>query len=247
MTVRRLLPVAVLGLGLVAAVVLASARLGSPADWDLARLGAATYALAAAMAFLEVGTPLGLVAPTELAVPFAGAAAAAGAVELPVLVLVVWVAAVLGDSTGYLTGRLAGGRVADRVARRGGRVAASHARLVRHFARRGVVTVLVGRWLPYARTGTPLVAGASGMPYARFLAASTLGTGVWACALCSLGYASYASVGRVAELAGQVGLVVLGVVVLVVVTLVVRARRRGAGAVVAEQPVAAVSAGAGVP
>lgn len=208
----------------------------SPESWDLGALGGWTYLLAAAMAFLEVGTPLGLVAPTELAVPLAGAAAGAGVVDVLPLMAVVWVAAVAGDSTGYLTGRLAGERVEGRVRRRGGRVEEQHAALVRHFARHGVATVLVGRWVPYARTGTPLVAGASGMPYPRFLAASVVGTAVWSAALCTLGYAAAASVDRVMSTAGRAGIAVLvgGAVVVVAVRLRRRAQARPAAAALAE-------------
>lgn len=66
-----------------------------------------------------------------------------------------------------------------------------HDSLATHFARRGTVTVLLGRWLPYARTATPLVAGASDMPYRRFAAASIVGSGLWAAAMCTLGYTAY--------------------------------------------------------
>lgn len=196
-----------------------------PGRWDLAALGRLTYGLAGGMAFLEVGTPLGLIAPSELAVPFAGAAAAAGAVALLPLIAVVWMSAVLGDSTGFLTGRLAGERLLARLRRRRPHLVRHHDSLSSHFARHGIATVLVGRWLPYARTATPLVAGASEMSYRRFAAASVVGSGLWSAAMSTLGYTAYRSVGAATEWVGRVGLLLLATV-LVLLLVRRRARRR---------------------
>lgn len=54
-------------------------------------LGAWTYLIAGALAFLEVATPLGLAGPLELAVPFAGAATATGPASLLPLIATVWI------------------------------------------------------------------------------------------------------------------------------------------------------------
>ena len=194
-----------------------------PGRWDLAGLGRLTYALAGAMAFLEVGTPLGLITPSELAVPFAGAAAAAGAVGLLPLIAVVWASAALGDSAGFVTGRLAGERLLARLRHRRPQLIRHHDTLSSHFARRGTATVLLGRWLPYARTATPLVAGASEMPYRRFAAASIAGSGLWSAAMCTLGYTAYRSVGAATQWMGRVGLLLLAAAVIL---LVVRRRTR---------------------
>lgn len=225
-----------LTVGRVAAGVLAAAGIGSlvvvagrvdPTSWDLADAGSATYVLAGAFAFIEVGTPLGLVTPSELAVPLAGAAAAAGAVGLLPLILVVWVCAALGDSSGYLTGRLLGARAQARVSGPGRRLERHHTRLVGLFARHGVRTVLLGRWVPYARTATPLLAGSSGMSYRRFAIASVCGSGVWAAALCTAGWAFATSVDVLVARVGQAGIAV-GVALLTAAVLVAVRRRRRA-------------------
>lgn len=195
-----------------------------PGQWDLEKLGKLTYAIAGGFAFLEVGTPLGLITPSELAVPFAGAAAAAGAVGLLPLIAVVWTCAVIGDSAGYLTGWLVGDRLLDRLRRRPG-LERKHASLAAHFGRHGEVTVLVGRWLPYARTATPLLAGASGMPYQRFVVCSVIGSGLWSAAMCSLGYLAYRSVGVATQWVGRVGLVALVIAALTILLVRRRARR----------------------
>lgn len=222
---RRLL---LLGGGVVAAVLAAAVVTGivtsiDPSQWDLASLGAATYALAGGFAFMEVGTPLGLIAPSELAVPFAGAAAAAGAVGLLPLIGVVWLCGALGDTAGFFTGRAAGDRLLTRLRRRWPSTTRHHAALAGHFSRHGAATVIAGRWLPYARTATPLVAGASGMRYRRFLPASIVGSGVWSAGMCTLGYAAYSSIGTATDWVGRAGLVALG---LILAAFVVRRRVR---------------------
>jgi membrane-associated protein len=221
----------------VAAGLLAAAGIGSlalvvgeldPTAWDLARAGSATYVLAGAFAFVEVGTPLGLVTPSELGVPLAGAAAAA--VGLLPLILVVWVCAAVGDSSGYPTGRLLGARVQTRLGhrgRRGRRWQRHHATLVSLFARHGVRTVLFGRWVPYARTASPLLAGSSGMSYRSFAIASVCGSGVWAAALCTAGWAFAASVDLLVARLGQAG-IAMGVALLTAAVLLAARRRRQA-------------------
>lgn len=216
-------------LALTAAVLVTNAAATlDPTRWNLARLGSFTYLIAGGFAFLEVGTPLGLITPSELAVPFAGAAAAAGAVGLLPLIGIVWLCATVGDSVGFCTGRLAGDRFFARIRRRRPRAARHHDALSAHFDRHGVTTVLIGRWLPYARTATPLMAGASHMRYLRFLSASAIGSGIWSAVMCSLGYTAYRSVDTATQWLGRVGLVALG---LAVTTLLLRRRarrRRGA-------------------
>ena len=222
---RRVLVVVIVVAALTATVVVTGLAASiDPGRWDLAALGRVTYLIAGGFAFLEVGTPLGLVTPSELAVPFAGAAAAAGAVGLVPLIAVVWVCAVAGDSTGFLTGRRVGDRLLARLQRRPG-LARKHEALSAHFGRHGELTVLVGRWLPYARTATPLLAGASGMAYPRFLVCSAIGSGIWAAAMCSLGFVAYRSVGEATQWLGRAGLVVLVLVVITVVVVRRRARR----------------------
>jgi membrane-associated protein len=203
----------------VTAALLTAALLGAadPGSWDLAALGWLTFPIAGGAAFLEVGTPLGVLTPGELVVPFAGAAAAAGAVGLLPLIGVVWVCAALGDSTSFLTGRVAGARILERLTRRRPHLVRHHDRLASHFARRGVPTVLVGRWVPYARSATPLLAGASAMPYRRFVAASLVGSGVWSAAMCTLGFLTYRSIGSATQWVGRAGLLVVAAVVVALI------------------------------
>ena len=71
-------------------------------------LGAWTYALVGVMAFLETGAFVGLVAPGETVVIAGGVIAGQGEIELIPLIGLVWVCAVLGDTTSFYIGRRLG-------------------------------------------------------------------------------------------------------------------------------------------
>jgi membrane protein DedA with SNARE-associated domain len=162
-------------------------------------LGPWSYALVGALAFLETSAFVGLVAPGELAVVLGGVLAGRGQVELPLLVAVVWAAAVAGDVCGYLLGRTLGRPF---LVRHGGRLGATPARLEqvdRFFARHGAKAIVIGRFVGIVRAMGPFTAGASGMRPARFVAADVVGAGLWAATCTGLGYVFAGSVGALLD------------------------------------------------
>lgn len=152
-----------------------------------AELGAWAYLIAGVLAYLETAALIGLLVPGELAVIAAGALAATGAIDLVVLIGVVWPAAAAGDATGFATGRrLARSRSGQRLlAAR----PATAARVRRLIARRGVPVVVAGRFAGSVRPLVPPLAASAGMPLRRFLLADVVGAGLWAIACCLLGHA----------------------------------------------------------
>lgn len=83
----------------------------------------------------------------------------------------------VGDNLAYLLGRHAGlDRLLDRTAR--GRRALAWAR--GHLARRGVVIIIVGRWVPVGRAAVNLTAGAAAYPQRRFAGFTVLSGVTWA-------------------------------------------------------------------
>ena len=179
-----------------------------------AGLGGWTYPIVAAFAYLETAALVGLLVPGELAVIAGGALAATGAIDVTVLIPVVWTAAVAGDLTGFATGR--------RLARAapGRRLLAARPRATdrirRLIERRGGLVIVAGRFAGAVRPLVPPVAGSAGMPAGRFLVADVAGAGLWAAACCLAGYAFGSNVDRLLELlhdaqlaAGAAGLAVL--------------------------------------
>lgn len=192
-------------------------------------LGPWSYALVGALAFLETSAFVGLIAPGELAVVLGGVLAGRGQMELPVLVAVVWAAAVAGDGCGFVLGRRLGRPF---LVRHGARLGATTARLEqveRFFARHGAKAIVVGRFVGIVRAMGPFTAGASGMRPGRFAAADVVGAGLWAATFTGLGYAFAGSVGALLDALHRAQLAAgIALAAALVVVVVVRRRRVGA-------------------
>ena len=193
-------------------------------------LGRWAYLVIAGMAFLETGAPpFTVIFPGEWGVAFGGLLARQGVIDLVPLVLVVWATSLVGDSWSFYLGRRFG---RGYLVRHGTRFGVTEERLEpldAFFARWGAATVAVARLVPFARPLVPLVAGASGWPYRRFLPWNILGTGVFALAFSILGYTAYATAERVVEIGGDVALIGIPVA-LAVATLGILVRRRATAA-----------------
>jgi membrane protein DedA with SNARE-associated domain/membrane-associated phospholipid phosphatase len=224
---RKLLAAAaVVVLGVYASGVLNGLPDPKKAIGDIAEaLGAWTYALVGVMAYLETGAFVGLVAPGETVVIAGGVIAGQGTIDLIPLIGLVWICAVLGDTTSFYIGRRLGRNFLER---HGPKVKITHERLEQvegYFDRHGGKTILIGRFIGLVRALAPFIAGASGLAYRRFLPYSMVGTGLWSTVFCVLGYIFWRSFDRVAHVAGQ-AIFGFGVTVAVIVGIVVAYRRR---------------------
>lgn len=160
--------------------------------------------------------------PSEVTFGFTAALAAQGkdGFSLPWVIVVGVIGEVCGSIIAYVIGRT-GGRAA--VDRWGKYVLLTHKDLDRadvYMARRGVLTVVIGRMLPILRAFVSLVAGIGEMPVVRFVLATTVGTVLYGVAAASLGYALGASWHRIVRgftLAGVVALVLVAAVVVLAV------------------------------
>jgi membrane-associated protein len=157
---------------------------------DLDALGtAAVYVVVIGFVFVECALLLGFFLPGDTLL-FAGglvAADAARGVDLGWLLAGVLVAAVVGECVGYLIGARMG---LPLLRRRQGRVLtpARVARAERFTARYGMLAIISARWIPWVRTFAPLLAGATGMSWPRFLLANVVGALCWAPTLLLAGY-----------------------------------------------------------
>jgi undecaprenyl-diphosphatase len=202
---------AVLGaiaLGVYASGVLKSLPNAKTLIENLAKaLGKGTYALVAIMAFLETGAFVGLIAPGEFTVIVGGVIAGQGTISVILLLGIVWLSCVLGDSASFFVGRRLGRSFLER---NGPRVKITHERLAQvdaYFDKHGGKTILIGRFIGIVRAVAPFIAGASGLAYRRFLPYSVIGTGLWGTFYTLLGYLFYRSFDKVAGYAGQATLV----------------------------------------
>lgn len=158
--------------------------------------------VAGLLVFLEDAVFVGFVVPGETAAVLAGVAAGTGHVPLWASLAVVIVAAVVGDSVGYEVGRHWLGPAMLRV-----RYLDRHRPRIDNaqdfLRRRGGAAVFLGRFTAFFRAMMPALAGASGMPYRRFLPWNALGGIVWGSVFVTLGYLAGASYHRIEKLVGR--------------------------------------------
>lgn len=171
---------------------------------------ALAYVFIAALVFSEAAVFVGFVLPGETACILGGVLAANGQLRLAVLLALVVVAAVVGDSVGYEVGRLYGPRLLRTRLLRG------HARRLegaqRTLRERGGWAIFVGRFTAFLRAVLPGLAGMSRMPYARFLGFNAAGGLVWGVGVTLLGYFAGASYVKLEHTLGRVSAVLTAVV-----------------------------------
>lgn len=187
--------------------------------------GTVAYLVVAALVFGETAVFLGFVVPGETAVVLGGVLASRGRVSLPLLMVVVVVAAITGPLVGYEIGRRVGGRlVAARALRRvsGG---VERARTVLHT--RGAAAVLIGRFTAVLRALMPAMAGTVRMPYRTFVIYNVAGGLVWGVGYCLLGYAAGAAYAAIERRVGTGIAITLAVAAVVALAIwAVRRHRR---------------------
>ncbi len=173
-----------------------------------ASLGHWTYVLVAAVVLLETSVGLGVLSPGEAVLAVAGAAAATGTLEIAVLLAVVYVSGVLGDTASYLLGRRLGSRVAQGAAGRLGVTPQRVRRIEDLYARRGGWVLVAGRFVGPVRVFAPFVAGGADMPFAKFVRFDVVGIALWGSGYVLAGYLFAGSLDRATGRVGQIGLAV---------------------------------------
>jgi membrane-associated protein len=177
--------------------------------------GPVIYAVVAALVFAEAALFFGFVFPGETAIVVAGVLASQHRVSLPVLLIVIVLSAVVGDSVGYEIGRKFGDRLlGTRFLRNHRDRLASAQRLLR---RRGAFAVFLGRFTAVLRAIMPALAGSARMPYGRFLTFNALGGVTWGVGFTLGGYVAGTAFEQVAQWAGRVLAIVVAVIVVAAV------------------------------
>ena len=188
----------------------------------------------ALIVFAETGLLVGFFLPGDSLLFFAGflASAAGGRVlpgGLPVVALVAFVAAVVGDQVGYLIGRRLGPSVFTRPKSRlfdPDNVVKAQA----FFDRHGSKTIVLARFVPVVRTFTPVIAGVGKMHYRTFIAFNVIGGFLWAIGVTTLGF----YLGNISFIKNNIEFVAVLIVAISVAPMAIEYWRHRRRAVVAE-------------
>jgi len=149
-----------------------------------------------AIVFAESGLFFGFFLPGDSLLLTAGLLASRGILNIAILIPILFIAAVLGDSVGYWFGAKTGPLIFRReesLLFKPKNLLAAKAFYDKH----GGKTITLARFMPFIRTFAPIVAGAVEMEYRRFLFFNFLGGVGWAIGMTLLGYYLGSALGHV--------------------------------------------------
>jgi membrane-associated protein len=140
--------------------------------------GTWTYLVLFIIVFCETGLVVTPILPGDSLLFAAGAVAALGSLNPHLLVVLLTIAAVLGDAVNYQIGRYVGPAVFKR----------EHSRFFKRehlekthafYERYGGKTIIIARFVPIVRTFAPFIAGVGQMSYSRFALYNIVGAIAW--------------------------------------------------------------------
>jgi membrane-associated protein len=145
-----------------------------------------------AIIFAESGLLIGFFLPGDSLLFTAGLLAATAEnndldLNIGVLLLGCFIAAVAGDQVGYAFGKKAGPGLFRRPDSRLFKQEYIH-RTKDFFEQHGPKTIILARFVPIVRTFAPILAGVGEMPYSTFIRYNVVGGFAWAVGITSLGY-----------------------------------------------------------
>ncbi|MES2007177.1 MAG: VTT domain-containing protein [Patescibacteria group bacterium] len=153
----------------------------------LALISAAGYIGLFAIVFAESGLFFGFFLPGDSLLFTAGLLASQNILYLPLLLALVPIAAILGDSVGYLFGKWVGPRL---FTREDSVFFSKHhvLRAEQFYEKYGPRAIILARFIPVVRTFVPIVAGVAQMRYVTFLIYNIIGGLLWGAGVILLGY-----------------------------------------------------------
>jgi membrane-associated protein len=187
----------------------------------VARFDTWVYAILFLIIFAETGFVVTPFLPGDSLLFAAGALAATGALDVRVVLVLLVVAAIVGDAVNYSVGRAVGVRILQRAEvdprwRRfinPAHVAKAH----EFFERHGGKAIVLARFMPVVRTFVPFVAGAAEMTYASFAFYNVTGAVAWVAICVGAGYIF----GNVPIVKDNFTLVALGIVAVSLLPMVI--------------------------
>lgn len=154
----------------------------------VADYGAWVYAILFIIVFCETGLVVTPFLPGDSLLFAVGAIAALpdSGLNLIVAMVIILIAAILGDTVNYWVGKLAGKKLVEKFPRliKQKHIDKTH----QFFERYGGKTIIIARFVPIVRTFAPFVAGVGAMTYSRFMLFNVAGALLWVVLIAPAGY-----------------------------------------------------------
>ena len=187
-------------------------------EWLFQQYGTAVYIILFIVIFIETGVVAFPFLPGDSLLFTAGLFARLGYLNISLLVLLLFAAAVIGDNSNYWIGRTIGLKVLK--IKLGGKPIVKQEYLDKthsFYEKYGVKTIIMARFVPIVRTFAPFVAGVAQMDYRKFLSFDILGGALW---IGSMSFAGY-FLGEIEWIRKNIELVALGIIFISILPIIV--------------------------
>jgi membrane-associated protein len=168
--------------------------------------GIYTYAILFAIIFIETGIIIMPFLPGDSLLFMVGVFCANGSLDITTSLLLLYAAAVLGDTVNYWIGKSVGNRIFESKSRW---IKQEHLlKTQKFYEQHGGKTIILARFLPIVRTFAPFIAGVGKMSYSNFLFYNVTGGAVWVLLFTLLGY----FFGNLSVVKENLSLIMIGIV-----------------------------------
>ncbi len=185
--------------------------------WVFENYGTAVYVILFAVIFIETGLVAMPFLPGDSLLFTAGLFAASGDLNLMYLLILLFIAAVLGDNCNYWIGRKLGLGVFNWKIK--GRQLVKKEYLDQteaFFEKNGVKAIIMARFVPFVRTFAPFAAGVGKMNYRKFFTFDLIGGFLWIFSLTLAGY----MLGGIEWIRKHIDLVCLGIIFISILPMI---------------------------
>jgi membrane-associated protein len=169
--------------------------------------GILTYLIMFFVIFSETGFVLFTFFPGDTLLFVAGTFASTGAIKIHWLIIILSLAAILGDNLNYSIGKYFGEEI---LLRKKWVKEKNIEKTKRFFEKNGAKTIILARFIPIIRSLAPFVAGISEMNYKKFFSYNIIGGVLWVILMLTLGY-FFGSIPFVKE---NLSLMIIGIVII---------------------------------
>ncbi len=186
-------------------------------DWLFANYGTAIYVVLFLVIFIETGLVAMPFLPGDSLLFTAGLFARAGLLNMSYLLILLFIAAVLGDNCNYWVGRKIGLKIFNLKIK--GRALVKKEYLDKthlFYEKHGTKAIIMARFVPFVRTFAPFAAGVGEMNYKKFFGFDVLGGALWIGSLTAAGFL----LGEVEFIRKHIDLVCLGIILLSVLPII---------------------------
>lgn len=186
--------------------------------WIFANYGTAIYVILFLVIFIETGLVAMPFLPGDSLLFTAGLFAKSGELNLSYLLILLYIAAILGDNCNYWIGRKIGLSVFNLKIK--GRTLVKKEYLDKteaFFEKNGSKAIIMARFVPFVRTFAPFAAGVGKMNYRKFVSFDLLGGFLWIFSLTLAGY----MLGNVIWIREHIDLVCLGIIFISVLPMLI--------------------------